>query len=437
MFRVLNRYMCKVTRIIAFVRCLLAAPRAVPVRGRLLQIAVSLVIVGGVLSWAPVIAASPQVTDIRVGVYPGKTRVVFDINHLVTFKSFVLPRPYRVVIDMTEVTWSPKLRNSPTGGLVKAMRFGLFRPGASRVVLDSEGPVKISKAFVIPPSGQSRSHRLVVDIVKTNRQAFLMSYRRPNRKSVATSAPRQSLVPVPLRVKSARPDAKRLVVIDPGHGGVDPGAISRSGVWEKHIVLAFSRELRRALLATGKFRVRLTRNRDVFLRLRDRIAFARRAEADLFISVHADSIGNSKVRGTSVYTLSERASDKEAGALARKENKSDVIAGVDLDDQSNDVINILIDLAQRETMNESAIFARKLVDELGKTRKLLRNTHRFAGFAVLKAPDIPSVLVELGYLSNPTDELLLRNPRQRKRMAAAMSTAVEQYFKRQQVLNKP
>ena len=135
--------------------------------------------------------------------------------------------------------------------------------------------------------------------------------------------------------------------------------------------------------------------------------------------------------------MSERASDKEAGALARKENKSDLIAGVDLDDQSNDVVNILIDLAQRETMNESAIFARKLINEMGKTRKLLRNTHRFAGFAVLKAPDIPSVLVELGYLSNRNDERLLRNRRQRMRMAAAMSTAVERYFERHRALNKP
>jgi N-acetylmuramoyl-L-alanine amidase len=378
------------------------------------------------------------VTDVRIGVDPGKTRIVLELDRPVKFNSFVLPQPYRVVLDMSEVTWSPKLRNPPTGGLVTGMRFGLFRPGSSRVVLDSTGPVRVAKAFIIPPSGKNRSYRVVVDIAKTSRQAFLMSYKRPARKPVATTAaPRTSSVPVPFKRKPARPDEKKLIVIDPGHGGVDPGAMSRSGVWEKHIVLAFARQLRQSLLASGKFRVRLTRDRDVFIRLRDRIAVARRAGADLFISVHADSIGNSKVRGTSVYTLSERASDKEAGALARKENKSDLIAGVDLDDQSNDVVNILIDLAQRETMNESAVFARKLVDELGKTRKLLRNTHRFAGFAVLKAPDIPSVLVELGYLSNRTDERMLRDPRKRKRMATAMSTAVERYFQRQQALNRP
>jgi N-acetylmuramoyl-L-alanine amidase len=434
--------MCDVTGIIALIGRVPAASVAalamvIPAWATL-SISLAVTVSGVAITPTIAIAAAPQVTDVRIGVDPGKTRIVLELDRPVKFNSFVLPQPYRVVLDMSEVTWSPKLRNPPTGGLVTGMRFGLFRPGSSRVVLDSTGPVRVAKAFIIPPSGKNRSYRVVVDIAKTSRQAFLMSYKRPARKPVATTAaPRTSSVPVPFKRKPARPDEKKLIVIDPGHGGVDPGAMSRSGVWEKHIVLAFARQLRQSLLASGKFRVRLTRDRDVFIRLRDRIAVARRAGADLFISVHADSIGNSKVRGTSVYTLSERASDKEAGALARKENKSDLIAGVDLDDQSNDVVNILIDLAQRETMNESAVFARKLVDELGKTRKLLRNTHRFAGFAVLKAPDIPSVLVELGYLSNRTDERMLRDPRKRKRMATAMSTAVERYFQRQQALNRP
>ena len=429
--------MCIVTGIYALIRRVPAASVAMLAMAIPVCMALSLGIVGATIAPTTANAATPQVTGVRVGVYPAKTRIVLDVDSSVTFKSFVLQQPYRVVLDMSEVTWSPKLRNPPKGGLVTGMRFGLFRPGSSRVVLDSTGPVRVAKAFIIPPSGKYRSYRLVVDIAKTSRQAFLMSYKRPDRKPEIKATSRPASVPVPFKRPPARPDEKKLIVIDPGHGGVDPGAMSRSGVWEKHIVLAFARELRQSLLATGKFRVRLTRDRDVFIRLRDRIAIARRAGADLFISVHADSIGNSRVRGTSVYTLSERASDKESGALARKENKSDLIAGVDLDDQSNDVVNILIDLAQRETMNESAVFARKLVDELGKTRKLLRNTHRFAGFAVLKAPDIPSVLVELGYLSNRSDEKMLRNPRQRKRMAAAMSTAVKRYFERQQALNRP
>lgn len=433
--------MCNVTGIFALIGRVPAASVAVLAMAipawATAAVILAVAAVGVTVSPAVSIAATPQVTGVRVGVYPGKTRIVLDVDRSVKFTSFVLPQPYRVVLDMSEVTWSPTLRNPPKGGLVTGMRFGLFKPGSSRVVLDSAGPVRVAKSFVIPPSGKNRSYRLVVDIAKTSRQAFLMSYKRPTRQPVATAAPRPSPVPVPLKRKPARPDEKKLIMIDPGHGGVDPGAMSRSGVWEKHIVLAFARELRQSLMATGKFRVRLTRDRDVFIRLRDRIALARRFGADLFISVHADSIGNRKVRGTSVYTLSERASDKEAGALARKENKSDLIAGVDLDEQSNDVVNILIDLAQRETMNESAVFARKMVDELGKTRKLLRNTHRFAGFAVLKAPDIPSVLVELGYLSNRSDERMLRDPRKRRKMATAISTAVERYFQRQQALNRP
>lgn len=422
MLRFLSRYMCKL--------------RDFP--GGVRRAAIAILAIATAWYAVPAAAAAPQVTSVRVGVYPAKTRIVLDVTGPVKFSSFILPKPYRVVLDMTEVTWSSGLKNPPKGGLVTGMRFGLFKPGSSRVVLDSLGPVRVANAFMIPPSGKNRSYRLVLDIAKTSRQAFLMAYKRPDRRPVAKSAPPATAsLPVPYRRKPPRPNQKKVIVIDPGHGGVDPGAMSRSGVWEKHIVLSFARDLRRGLIASGKFDVRLTRDRDVFIRLRDRIAIARRAGADLFISVHADSIGNSRVRGTSVYTLSERASDKEADTLAQKENKADLIAGVDLNEQSDDVVNILIDLAQRETMNESAVFARKLVDELGKTRKMLRNTHRFAGFAVLKAPDIPSVLVELGYLSNRRDEKLLRDPRQRRRMAAAMARAVKQYFDRQQALNRP
>ncbi|MGB0629547.1 MAG: N-acetylmuramoyl-L-alanine amidase [Alphaproteobacteria bacterium] len=380
--------------------------------------------------------AAPQVTGVRIGVYPSKTRVVLDVTSTVSFRTFTLPRPYRVVVDMSEVTWSPEMRNPPRGGLITGMRFGLFKPGSSRVVLDSAGPVQVAKAFMIPPASPGRPYRVVLDISRTSESAFMAAYTQSDKR--LKPRPKQPPpAPLPVAKPRPKPDEKIVIMIDPGHGGVDPGAMSRSGVWEKHIVLAFSKELRRQLLATGKFDVRMTRDRDVFIRLRERIARAKQAGADLFLSIHADSIRNRKVRGTSIYTLSERASDKEAAALAQKENKSDLIAGVDLDEQSNDVVNILIDLAQRETMNESAVFARKLVTELSTVRKMLRNTHRFAGFAVLKAPDIPSVLIELGYLSNRYDEKLLRSAAQRQRMATAMARAIRLYFDRQQALNRP
>ncbi|EME67768.1 N-acetylmuramoyl-L-alanine amidase, partial [Paramagnetospirillum caucaseum] len=217
-------------------------------------------------------------------------------------------------------------------------------------------------------------------------------------------------------------------VIDPGHGGVDPGATGVSGTYEKHITLAMARELKTMLERNGRYRVHLTRDRDVFIRLRERIAIARAQGADLFLSLHADAVQNPQIRGLSVYTLSRTASDSEAQALAEKENKADLIAGIDLTHESVDVANILIDLAQRETMNRSAGFAAELVDEVGQEMDLLGNTHRFAGFAVLKAPDVPAVLVEMGYLSNESEEKLLRQPQYRARLAKSVVKAVERFF---------
>ena len=375
--------------------------------------------------------AVPQVTSLRVGVYPSKTRVVIELTGPIKFRTFMLPRPYRIVVDMSEVTWSPNIKNLSFKGLVTGMRFGLFKPGSSRIVLDVNRPTLITKAFMLPPNKIRGFYRLVLDIGKTNRKAFMDNYQRKRAESAVTDKPRTTMN---FAVKSAvNKYNKPLIVIDPGHGGVDPGAIGRGGLWEKHIVFKFARELRRQLLLTRLFRVRLTRNKDIFLRLRERVAIARRSGADLFVSVHADSIADARVRGTSVYTLSERASDKEADALARQENMSDVIAGVDLKRRSNDVVNILIDLAQRDTMNQSAIFAKLLVGELGKVRKMLRKPQRSAGFAVLKAPDIPSVLIELGFLSNRKDEKMLRDPVIRRRLALSINHAIEKYFKKRSV----
>jgi N-acetylmuramoyl-L-alanine amidase len=226
-----------------------------------------------------------------------------------------------------------------------------------------------------------------------------------------------------------RPPGKRVVVIDPGHGGQDPGAIGASGTYEKTVTLQVSRDIKRQLEATGRYRVHLTRDRDVFLRLRERVQKARDWKAELFISVHADSIGASDLRGASIYTLSDTASDAEAAALAARENRADIIVGVDLSQESREVANILIDLAQRETMNRSASFAHVLVRELGREIRLQAvKPHRFAGFAVLKAPDVPAVLLELGYLSNRQDETLLKQPAHRRRVAVGVQRAVDAFF---------
>jgi N-acetylmuramoyl-L-alanine amidase len=224
-------------------------------------------------------------------------------------------------------------------------------------------------------------------------------------------------------------------VIDPGHGGIDPGAIGAT-LNEKQLTLAVAKALKEELEDTGKFRVLLTRSRDVYIPLRERFGLARAKGAELFISLHADSHNNPLTRGASVYTLSEKASDAESAALAAKENKSDVIAGVDLSKQSNVVSNILIDLAQRDTKNMSTRFASLLVRELKDQTMLLGNTHRFAGFAVLKAPDVPSVLVEMGYISSSKDEALLSSSTHQKKLARAVRKAVENYFSWQELVHR-
>jgi len=235
-------------------------------------------------------------------------------------------------------------------------------------------------------------------------------------------------VPLPPKRPSSRTDVRRVIVLDPGHGGVDPGAISVTGAFEKDLTLAMAQAVRDQLVASGRYRVVLTRDSDVFLRLRDRVAKAREAGAELFISLHADSIGSTDVRGMSIYSLSENASDREAATLAARENRADALDGINLTAENDEVVNILISLAQRDTMNQSRRFANMLVDEMGRQSRLVPRPHRSAGFAVLTAPDIPSVLIEMGYLSSPQDAKLLSQTEHRARMARSLLRSVDGYF---------
>jgi N-acetylmuramoyl-L-alanine amidase len=239
-----------------------------------------------------------------------------------------------------------------------------------------------------------------------------------------------ALSPVAAPALRPRPPPHRLpvIAIDPGHGGKDPGTVGINGVLEKEVTLDVARRLRTLIERTGRYEVVLTRDDDVLISLRERIERARRADAALFISVHADSIGDSGFRGASVYTLSDQASDAEAARLAAKENRADVIAGTDLSAHDEVVAGILIDLAQRVTNNKSIEFADVLASELADVTALVRNTRRFAGFVVLKSPDVPSVLLELGYLSNPTDATNLARPEYRDKMARSTVRAIDRYF---------
>ena len=231
-------------------------------------------------------------------------------------------------------------------------------------------------------------------------------------------------------------DVRPTIVIDAGHGGVDPGAISITGLAEKKLALEYARELRRQLEASGRFRVVMTRDSDIFLALRDRIDIAHKAKGDLFVSLHANNHESKKIKGFSVYTLSEKSSDVEARSLAAKENKADIIAGFDLSQQTEVVRDILIDLAQRESKNQGNQFATTVIDEVGQVAGLLGNPHRYAGFAVLKSPTIPSVLIEIGYLSNRVEEKRLREPAYRKKLMQALARSIRNYFEENQTFNQ-
>lgn len=221
---------------------------------------------------------------------------------------------------------------------------------------------------------------------------------------------------------------RHLVAIDPGHGGIDPGTIGVSGIYEKQITLATAFELAHELEATGRFTVLLTRHADRFVPLRERVARARTHHAELFLSIHADAFPDTAMHGLSVYTLSDRASDREAAGLAARENKGEVVDGLDLAREPREIGQVLLDLARRQTMNRSLALAQDVVAELGRSVVLLEKPRRSAGFAVLTAPDIPSVLVEIGALSNPAEERLLRQPAYRRRIAQGLAHAIERYF---------
>ncbi|HUK08014.1 MAG TPA: N-acetylmuramoyl-L-alanine amidase [Stellaceae bacterium] len=244
--------------------------------------------------------------------------------------------------------------------------------------------------------------------------------------AAAMAMPALARVPTPPRKPT--PPKQHRVVLDPGHGGIDPGAIGVSGIFEKEITLATAEALARSLEATKRYKVVLTRTTDEFVELEDRVARAREAQGDLFLSIHADAIPDSSVRGASVFTLSERASDAEAAALAQRENKVDLLAGIDLSRHTAEVGSILLDLARRQTNNLSLAFARRLVAELGREVRMLNNSHRSAGFVVLKAPDIPSALVELGCLSNTGEEKELRSDAYRDRLVISLAHSINDYF---------
>ena len=366
----------------------------------------------------------PEATDVRLGGNEAETRFVMDLSRKIELHAFTLADPYRVVVDIPQVTFKLPPKAGQVGrGLIKAFRFGLMMEGGSRIVLDVTKPVRVDKAYVVDAAAGDPA-RLVLDLLPTDRQSFLHEIAAEDRLLAAPPQPPHPQLPA----KST--DPRPLVVLDPGHGGIDTGTIAPTGQMEKDIVLDFAKRLRERIERSGKFRVLMTRSDDTYIPLDERVHIARNAGASLFVSIHADSLPHKEgdAQGATIYTLSNKASDAQAAQLADKENGADVIAGVDLKSEPNDVAGILIDLAQRETKTFSMQFARDVVGDMKGVARLHKGPIKSAGFRVLRAPDVPSVLVELGYVSNREDLRSLMSDAWRDRTADSIAKAIDTYL---------
>ncbi len=370
------------------------------------------------------------------------TRLTFDVERSFDVHGFLLADPNRVVIELPEVNFQvdptiglrapvaatrPKGKRGPLAGaepakplagVIRSYRFGYFAPGKSRIVIDLAEPARLVRAVVETQPG--RRPRLVVELSPIARPAFLASVQKaaPSQSVAASAIPAAS-------ISQARP----VVVVDAGHGGVDDGAHGGPGAVEKDIVLEFARNLAARLDKSGRYKTILTRSTDIFIPLNDRVKIAREAGASLFVSIHADTLADDpQVAGATVYTVADQASDVAAARLADKENQSDAVAGVDSGGDAGEVADILFDLTRRETRSYSQVFARTLIDYVGEVARLNKNSRRAAGFRVLKAPDVPSVLLELGYLSSQGDSSNLVSVAWREKVAGAVASAVDRFL---------
>jgi N-acetylmuramoyl-L-alanine amidase len=371
----------------------------------------------------------PIVIGLQLQDRPPQPRLLIEFSDPVPFRTFLLTNPSRIVIDLPEVFWRPAAMPALLGqGIVKNYRFGLFRKDNSRLVLELNRPAKVVSATMLPPK-DGAGFRLSIELSPETTAEF----------AAHSGWPRSEFTPRPnegQKVITAT-DVHPLIILDPGHGGMDPGTHGESGLVEKDIALSVARHLRDRLLQSGRYRVKLTRDADVFIPLRDRVAIARSAHGDLFVSLHVDSNEHREIRGASVYTLSPGASDRETANLAEKENLSGAALGLEPAESKAVADSILMDLGQREIMNLSARFAETIVATLPEATTVHAPLpHRSADFAVLKAPDIPSVLVELGYLTNHDDESQIMTEAWRSRVAAAIAGAIDRHFSQAPALER-
>jgi N-acetylmuramoyl-L-alanine amidase len=376
----------------------------------------------------------PIASDARLAGDAKQTRFVLDLDKPIQFRAFTLADPYRVVMDIPQVDFRLPAEAGTTGrGLIQAFRYGLVMPGGSRIVFDLTGPARIAKSYVLD-AANGQPPRLVLELEQVDRTGFVQSLAaesRPElRPAIAVAADpvvaTKAAVPEPA---AAAPDSRPVVVIDPGHGGVDNGT-QAGGENEKDLVLGFGLALRDRIEKAGKYRVVMTREDDTFIPLADRVTIARNQSAALFVSIHADALppGEGDAQGATIYTLSDKASDAEAERLAETENRADAIGGVKLTEEPTEVADILIDLVRRETRTFSNRFARQLMSEMKTSVRMHKHPLKSAGFKVLKGPDVPSVLVELGYASNKDDLEHMKSENWRARTVGSMAQAIDVFF---------
>jgi len=403
----------------------------------------------------------PVASDVRLAGDSKQTRFILDLDKTISFHAFPLADPYRVVVDIPQVSFQLPFGVATARGLIKAFRYGLVMPGGSRIVFDLTGPARIAHSYVLE-AANGQPPRLVLELEEVDRTTFVQSLSADSRPelrraiaggkdTVATIEAKIETAPKPasdkpaatsdqpaaaadqsagVTDKAAAPaDLRPVIVIDPGHGGIDNGTQS-GNEYEKNLVLEFGTALRDRIEKSGKYRVVMTRTDDTFIPLDDRVKIARTQSAALFVSIHADALPRCEgdAQGATIYTLSDRASDAEAERLAETENKADAIGGVNLTEEPTDVADILIDLAQRETRTFSNRFARLLMGEMKNSTRMHKHPLKSAGFRVLKAPDVPSVLVELGYVSNKDDLEHLVSENWRSRTVGSVAHAIDAFF---------
>ena len=410
-----------------------------------------LITVFGICSGQATASADNTITAVRLGKIDlqgnSALRLVIETEKPLAAKLLLLDEPWRFVVDSAGLSWNvPGLPASGqfSDGLVIAYRFGKPKAGLGRLVLEMNAPASPERVFALPPY-ESGGNRLVIDLLDKGLKRFKLAQEalrtdgyaaiEPNEARASHGASKSASLPVVQQSAVTNPtprpaslERKWIVAIDAGHGGKDPGAIGHAGTKEKEITLAAAKQLAVDLIETGKVSARLIRSSDKFYRLRKRIEIARDMGADLFISLHADSAPRKAARGISIFTLSDTASDEEAAYIARQENKADLVGGPDLAGEDPAAANALLSMFQRETMNESSRLASAILSEIHDMPGGDKRGHRFAGFAVLKSPDVPSVLVEMGFLSNKEDEKNLNTERYRRELTQRLSKAIVSYL---------